>query len=258
MFHGMEGPKAQQAAGVDAIICALSLTLAESNGSPLSPEARKALDRMWSLQIPEGASAGAWHWFDLNLDPWETPEATFYGATLAALAIGQAPASYREEPQVRERIGALAAYLDRQQYSQPMHNLLMLLWASSKLPHLVSDKTREQVLSEMWRQQQPDGGWMIQSIGPWKARETAPRSEGSNSYATALGTFTLQRAGISASDKRLARAIEWLKSHQDAQAGSWPAESMNKVYEQGSIPRRFMRDAATAFAALALLEADGK
>jgi hypothetical protein len=32
---------------------------------------------------------------------------------------------------------------------------------------------------------------------------------------------------------------------------------MNKKYEAGSMPLLFMRDAATAFAALALLDADG-
>jgi hypothetical protein len=51
------------------------------------------------------------------------------------------------------------------------------------------------------------------------------------------------------------RAWEWLKSHQDRQSGAWPAVSMNKRYPDGSMQERFLRDAATAFAAMALAEA---
>ena len=45
---------------------------------------------------------------------------------------------------------------------------------------------------------------------------------------------------------------EWLKKHQDRQTGAWPAVSMNKVYPAGSMEEKFLQDAATAFAALAL------
>jgi squalene cyclase len=49
----------------------------------------------------------------------------------------------------------------------------------------------------------------------------------------------------------LRRALDWLRARQEA-SGSWPAESMNKVYPDGSMEQSFMRDAATAFAAAAL------
>ena len=39
--------------------------------------------------------------------------------------------------------------------------------------------------------------------------------------------------------------------------GAWPAVSMNKRYPEGSMPSLFMQDAATAFAALALIESEG-
>jgi hypothetical protein len=134
---------------------------------------------------------------------------------------------------------------------------LLLLWASAKLPDVLPEATRRQILSEVWQKQQADGGWTIESLGPWKKREAAPPSEGSNSYATALAAFTLQQAGIPRSDARMIRATDWLKAHQDTETGSWRAVSMNKKYEAGSMPLLFMRDAATAFAALALLDADG-
>ena len=259
MFHPhSEEPRARQDLGVDAVLSAVSLTLAEKPGAPLSPEATKALDRMWPLQITEGSDQGAWPWFALNLDPWEMPDATFYGAVLAAVAAGNAPATYRDQPEVREHIAALTAYLNREQQAQPLHNRALLLWVAAKLPEVVPEATRRQIVSELCEQQQPDGGWTIQSLGPWKPREAAPPSEGSNSYATGLVAFVLQQAGTPRSDARVTHAIEWLKAHQDAQTGSWPADSMNKIYEPGSIPELFMRDAATAFAALALLGADDR
>jgi hypothetical protein len=67
--------------------------------------------------------------------------------------------------------------------------------------------------------------------------------------------FVLGRGAVPASGPGLKRALEWLRAHQDRQAGFWEAISMNKRFEPGSMQVRFMRDAATAFAALALAEA---
>ncbi len=104
-------------------------------------------------------------------------------------------------------------------------------------------------------QRSEDGGWTIESLGPWPAHPRAPRSPGSNAYATGLVAFILQRAGVPASNPALDRALGWLRSHQDPKAGFWEAPSMNKQYAPGSRPLHFMRDAATAFVTLALMEA---
>jgi hypothetical protein len=53
------------------------------------------------------------------------------------------------------------------------------------------------------------------------------------------------------------KALEWLAARQHAE-GFWQAESMNKVRDPKSIPYGFMRDAATAFAAAALLDEAGR
>ena len=87
------------------------------------------------------------------------------------------------------------------------------------------------------------------------AHPDAPPASGSNAYATAFTTFALLRGGTAASEPRLAKALTWLASHQDPTTGAWPAISMNKRYPEGSMESRFMQDAATAFAALALIEA---
>jgi hypothetical protein len=114
---------------------------------------------------------------------------------------------------------------------------------------------RKSLVDEVAGKQQADGGWTIESLGPWKAHAEAPPSTGSNSYATGYVAFALQKAGVARSNPTLVRALAWLRSHQDLQSGSWPAESMNKQYPPNSMQVRFMQDAASEFATLALLEA---
>ena len=193
------------------------------------------------------------------------PESQFYGVTLAAMATAAAPMEYRNRTDVRDHLAALTAYLQREQRKQPMHNRLMALWASAKLrevdasaPDALSGPVRQGILDELWRSQQADGGWTIASLGPWAKHDTAPVAKGSDSYATALIAFILPQAGARRDDKRLGRALDWLRAHQDRQSGSWAADSMNKVYPPDSMQVKFMRDAATSFAVLALLESEHK
>ena len=242
-------PLASQQMGVEAILSSLLLTL-ENSGSA---ESTLAFERLWRLQLSEGKDRGAWAWFDLDLNPWEMPDSKFFGATVAALATGSTTAEYRGRPEVRDHVAALTAYLQREQESQSLHNRLMLLWASGKLPEALPAAMGRKLVDEVWRKQQPDGGWTMESLGPWKDHPAAPASVGSNSYATGLTAFVLQKAGVPRTDARLVRALDWLSSHQDRGQGSWPASSMNKKFEPGSMQIQFMNDAATAFAALALL-----
>lgn len=225
-------PKHEQSLGVESIHAALLL----------GDEA--ALDRMWSLQLKEGKEKGAWNWFHLDLDPWETPESNFYGAALAAMAVRNAPEEHRARH--REQIAALTDYLKREQAGQPLHNRLILLWA---MPSAVAD--RKGLLEEVWKAQQADGGWSMESLGPWKR---AARSVGSDGYATGLVSYVLL-IDHNPREKRLLGALNWLKSHQNREYGYWGASSMNKDYPANSMMVKFMQDAATGFAAMALLEA---
>lgn len=246
-------PSASQAASVEAIFSALFLAM---DNAEFNDTTRRAFDRMWSLQLREGSAKGAWAWNTFDLDPWEMPESAFYGAALAALATGSAPAEYRNEPAVRERISELTGYLQREVGRQPLHNRLLLLWASTRLPEALPVSIRRTILEETWRKQQPDGGWAIDSLGQWKKHAQAPASTGTSSYATGFTTLLLEKAGVQSSDPRMVRALDWLRSHQDPSSGYWAAESMNKVYEADYMPVLFMRDAATSYAALALLGAE--
>ena len=256
LFPGKMGLGATQSTGVEAVLAALLLATEDAPTGKLSEEAEKALDRMWSLQTSTGKTAGTWDWTDAQLDPWETADSVFYGASLAALATGVAPSGYQSRLAIRGNVGALKKYLQAQLETQPLHNRMILLWASTKLSDALSAAQQRAILEEVRRRQQDDGGWTIEGLGTWGKHEAAPPSSGSNSYATAITAFVLQRAGVAPGDRALSRALDWLRAHQDPEFGFWDAQSMNKVYPANSMQLRFMRDAATGYAALALLESN--
>ncbi len=249
----LKGPAADRVFGAQAVLAALLLATDDAPRGRLSAEGEEAFQRMWSVQIQAGDAKGAWYWSEFNLDPWETPESAFYGAALGALATGTAPAGYQSRPDIRGNVSSLTAYLRGTQKTQPLHNRLILLWASAKLRDLLPESERQSILDEVRRKQAPDGGWTMESLGAWKKRPGAPPATGSSSYATGLVAYTLQQAGVRPSDPSVASALNWLRAHQDRQSGYWAAESMNHRYEEGSMPALFMRDAATGYATLALL-----
>jgi squalene-hopene/tetraprenyl-beta-curcumene cyclase len=247
----LEGVQAQTEA--KTVLSALVFALRDVDNKALSPEAERAFDRLWSSQIRDGKNRGAWEWPDFQRDPWATADSPFYGTALAALAVGTAPLEYQRRPQIGKQLNAMTEYLKREAPTQPLHNRLTLLWAASKLPSALPPEGRRPIMDEVLQKRQADGGWTMESLGPWKRRTEAPPSEGSNCYATAYVAFIMQQAGVGPSDRGLPRALEWLRAHQDRQFGFWAAVSMNKRYEPDSMQIRFMQDAATAYAVLALL-----
>lgn len=267
-LHDQNTPTAQETALLNSLRHRLAQPMPEPPFKPgfsaesviaavaLAPDAA-ALDRMWAAQLRDGPDAGAWGWYSLDLDPWETSASPYFGATLAALAVSRTSAEYRARPDVAPRIAALVAYLQKNQPGQPLHNRLGLLWSAGKLPGLMTKAQRTALLDELWKLQQKDHGWTMESLGPFGKHEKAPAAApGSNAYATALVAFTLQRGGASHKDKRLMYALNWLAERQEPATGSWAALSLNKVYPEGSLQADFMRDAATGFAAAALAEFD--
>jgi squalene-hopene/tetraprenyl-beta-curcumene cyclase len=257
LFGGLKGLIVDQVYGAQVVLASLVLAMDDAPRGRLSAEGEKAFDRMWSLQVKSGPDKGAWLWSDFDLDPWETKDAAYYGAALGALATGLAPADYQSRLEIQENVAALRAYLREGQKAQPLHNRLFLLWASSKLRDLLPDADKQAILDELWRKQEADGGWTIQSLGQWKKRDKAPAAVGSNSYATALIAFSVEQAGVQPPQANLSKALAWLRTHQDPQGGYWAAESMNHKHDPGTIPEKFMTDAATGYATAALLGARG-
>ena len=88
-FYDDSEEKKLESRGVESVLNAVILTHLDHNAEP-DETLRRAMTRLWEAQRPDGA----WDWLDFGLEPYETPDAAFYGATAAALAAGS-PAGER-------------------------------------------------------------------------------------------------------------------------------------------------------------------
>jgi squalene-hopene/tetraprenyl-beta-curcumene cyclase len=251
---------AAAAAPAEPVLSVLVLAARDARQGSLSVNTEEAFERLWAVQIKHGPTKGAWSWMNVDHEPFGASDSQYWGASMAALAVGTAPGGYQSRVEIQHNLGALRAYLTSQpngsqQSAQPLHNRLALVWASTSLRGLLKDSDRKEIVREALQRQQGDGGWTLESIGPWPRHANAPPAQGSNAYATGLTAYVLERAGVSRRDPKMQRALEWLAAHQDRQRGFWDAQSMNKSYEPASIEAEFMRDVATSFAVLALAEA---
>jgi squalene-hopene/tetraprenyl-beta-curcumene cyclase len=187
----------------------------------LHPLTRQALDRMWTLQRPDGA----WNWLKLNLRPMEYDD--YFGATYAALGVGHAPDGYVQTELAKKGLEKLRGYF-RTHNAPDLHHRTMLLWASTKLDGLMSPEDRETTMQGLFRVQRPDGGWNLPSLGSWKRHDESPNSPDgpSDGYGTGLAVYVLRQAGVPASDERLQKAVAWLTAHQ-RESGGWFTRSLN-------------------------------
>jgi hypothetical protein len=235
---------------VETVFLSVLDAMEDAKKGKLRPETEQVFAKLWERQLKDGPLKGSWRWYSLNLDPWETEVSPFFAGSLAALAAGVAPGYVPPA----ENFAAVKEFLSSHREAQPLQNRLLLLWASVRVPDLVSKIQREALLKEVWSKQESDGGWTVEALGGWNKHADAPIQSGSNGYMTAFTTYVLQRAGVSHKDAHLKRALDWLQSHQDAE-GFWEAQSLNKHFPTDSMEIKFMRDAATGFASMALLEA---
>ena len=141
---------------VEAIFSAMFLADDDAHAT-MSAHRQKAFDQLWALQNAEGKVPGAWRWYAAGLDPWENPESTYYGASLAALAVASTPASYRNDAALRDRVAAMTRYLTTTPTPVRLHDRLAILWASSSLSGLLSDDARRALIAETLAKQGADG-----------------------------------------------------------------------------------------------------
>jgi len=244
--------KTREARNAESVNNALILSRYDAQQGHLQDITRKAFAAMWALQEQTGPKAGAWLWQNFHFSPWEADESEYYGAAMAAIATGIAPDYYREDPKIQNNLTLLRDYLRRQAPSQPLINRIVLLWASSKLPGLMTDPERTALRTEIYSKQQSDGGWSLTTLGTWKRHDTTPFDTRSDGVATGLTVLALEESGLGKNTPQLKRGIDWLLANQNKTDGQWPAYSLNLQRDPTSGVGRFMSDAATGFSVLAL------
>jgi squalene-hopene/tetraprenyl-beta-curcumene cyclase len=228
-----------------------------SSDARLSGDTRTAFENMWAEQQTSGDQKGAWLWLRFKNEPWEADDSDYYGATLAAIAVGTAPENYRAKPEIQNNVKLLREYLNRAYTAQTLSNRAVLLWATAKLPELLEPDRQKALIAELLSKQQADGGWSLAAMaGDWKRHDGTPQEAKSDGYATGLITFALRQAGVAREDPQLRKGLAWLASNQNRTEGFWLAYSLNNNEEHHISPdtARFMKDAATAYAVLALSE----
>ena len=251
----VHGPgKTQEARNAESVNNAIILTSYDAASGHLTEPTRNALAAMWALQEQTGPTAGAWLWQNFHFSPWEAPESEYSGAAQAAVAVATAPGHYSEEPAIQPNLNLLRSYLKREAPTQPLINRIYLLWASSKLPGLMTPAERKTLAAEILSKQQPDGGWSLTTLGEgaWKRHDKTPFDTRSDGFATGLIVLALEENNLSKSGPELKRGLTWLIANQNKTSGQWPAWSVNVQRDPNSDVGKFMSDAATGFAILAL------
>jgi len=247
-------PKSSESRGTEAILNALILSARDAESGQLSDDTRTAFRNLWALQMRTGDLSGAWAWLDFHYEPWESHGAPYFGAALAAVAVGTAPAGYASSTEIKDNLKLLRDFFQREYDQQPLFNRLMLLWASAARPELITADQRQSIVDAAFREQHDDGGWSMASLGAWKRLDGTAIETKSDGYATGLTALALQRAGFSARDGHVSRALAWLERNQVRATGQWIATSLNKERDPATDIGKFMSDAATGFAVLALAQ----
>jgi squalene-hopene/tetraprenyl-beta-curcumene cyclase len=248
-------PKTSESRGTESIMNALILATRDAEAGKLSEETRTALANMLALQMKTQELAGAWAWLDFKLEPFESATAAYFGASLAAIAIGSAPEGYASSPAIQDNVKLLREYFARETDRQSLFNRTMALWASTKLAGLLTAERQRAIVEAIARPQQADGGWSTASLGSWQRADNTALDTRSDGYATGLVTLALQQAGVPSADPRVARGLAWLRANQNRGTGQWSASSLNKQRDPSSDAGKFMSDAATAYAVMALAQA---
>lgn len=245
-------PKTSESRAIESVMNALVLSRRDRVAGTFSDEAKTAFRVMWDLQMKTGPESGAWTWLNFGMDPWESPNSPYFGASMAALAVGSAPGDYVDSPEIADRVKALRAYFHNKHATVSLINQLYGVWAAGHVPGLLTVEQQRATVDAVLALQQSDGGWSTVALGEYKRIDNSVSDTHTDGYATAMATLGLQAAGVATSDARLAKGLAWLRSHQDRASGRWTAVSPNKQRAPESDAGKFMSDAATAYAVLSL------
>ena len=186
-FKPYYSDKEEESLGTESVLNALILVNADARREKniLSGVTKKALGHLWEQQQENGS----WLWLDFGLNPWEK-DGAYYGTSLAAVAVGLAGKSHYDGADVRAKVALLRQYLKAHYPNQPLHHRVVALWAASRLPGVLTEETKQELIAELLNIQESDGGWSLPKLGkntsksnPWASRTALTRAERS---ATAM------------------------------------------------------------------------
>ncbi|MBA4187586.1 MAG: squalene--hopene cyclase [Planctomycetaceae bacterium] len=224
---------------------ALAFNDAQKSGK-LHATTRAALDRMWDVQL----KTGEWAWLKCNWPPLEHDD--YYGATLAALAVGYAPEEYAKSEKAKTGLDRLKAYF-KTTPSPDLHHTAMLLWASMKLDGLMTAEEQKKAITALRERQHKEGGWALAALGKYTRHDKTPNDPDAagDGYGTGFVTYVLLQSGVPTNDPAITSGVKWLKSNQ-RESGRWYTRSLSND------KAHYMTNAGTAFCILALSEGGEK
>jgi squalene-hopene/tetraprenyl-beta-curcumene cyclase len=255
LFYDESDRKKTESWGTEAVFNALILAFDDryqGRSSP-SPATKQAFVNLWQAQLQKGENKGAWEWLDFHEAPWGNAEARYFGAALAAIAVRTAPGYYSPgaDTKTDAQVDLLRRYLKEQFSKRNLHDRAWALWASTCVDDVLTGAERQTVIDQLLAKQRSDGGWSLPSLGAWVRNDRSAQDNGTDGYATAFVLHVLQTAGLPKDHANVAKGLTWLRENQAA-SGAWRSVSLVKKRDPATHTGKFMSDAATAFAVLAL------
>jgi len=246
----------------ESVLNAFILSSYSGRSGQFAPITRRAFAEAWTLQRMTGEDVGGWQWQNFHEAPWESSESAYWGAAVMAIAVANTPEQYQDDPGVRQHITELQEYLRRTYSEQPTINQVYVIWAAAEMPGLISSSQRSRFIARIEGLQQPDGGWSLASLDGRRSRKSQLLDifrridgvDGSDGCGTGLAVLGLDKAGVPVQDPVVQRGLKWLRQHQ-YQDGSWWAPSLNGLRKPDGELGRFLSDAATGYAVLAMEQA---
>jgi squalene-hopene/tetraprenyl-beta-curcumene cyclase len=255
LYYDSSDERRKQSWGTEAVFNSVILAFDDSYRGKSSPSAatKEAFSHLWQTQLRTGDNKGTWEWLDFGEAPWGNADARYFGAALAAIAVGTAPGYYTPgaDADTDAGIALLKGYLKDQFQKQNLHNRAWGLWAAAKVDGIPTKAERKTVIEELFDKQQKDGGWNLVSLGAWVRSDRTEQETSSDGYATGFVLHVVQTAGVPKDNVKNAEGLAWLKRNQ-VSTGEWRTASVVKKRDPTSHSGKFMSDAATAFAVLAL------